>query len=226
MSKPELKFKLIIVGDQAVGKTCMLLKYVDNNFPETHLATIGVEYKNKTIETNKYKVNLQIWDTAGQERFKAITKSFFQNTNGIIFVYDITKRETFQGVKDWIKDSEIYGKYSRVLVGNKTDLNEQRKVKFDELKEFGLKKKIEVIETSAKNGTNINEVFQKVVDLLISSHTEEELLKEFASKGQDINLTKAKNQKKKILSNVEINNYLIFINHNIKLIFFIKFKNF
>ena len=197
MSKPELKFKLIIVGDQAVGKTCMLLKYVDNNFPETHLATIGVEYKNKTIETNKYKVNLQIWDTAGQERFKAITKSFFQNTNGIIFVYDITKRETFQGVKDWIKDSEIYGKYSRILVGNKTDLNEQRKVKFDELKEFGLKKKIEVIETSAKNGTNINEVFQKVVDLLISSHTEEELLKEFASKGQDINLTKAKNQKKK-----------------------------
>ena len=217
MNKPELKFKLIIVGDQAVGKTCMLLKYVDNNFPETHLATIGVEYKNKTIETNKYKVNLQIWDTAGQERFKAITKSFFQNTNGIIFVYDITKRETFQGVKDWIKDSEIYGKYSRVLVGNKTDLNEQRKVKFDELKEFGLKKKIEVIEASAKNGTNINEVFQKVVDLLISSHTEEELLKEFASKGQDINLTKAKNQKKKkILSNVEINNYLIFINHNIK----------
>ena len=211
MSKPELKFKLIIVGDQAVGKTCMLLKYVDNNFPETHLATIGVEYKNKTIETNKYKVNLQIWDTAGQERFKAITKSFFQNTNGIIFVYDITKRETFQGVKDWIKDSEIYGKYSRVLVGNKTDLNEQRKVKFDELKEFGLKKKIEVIETSAKNGTNINEVFQKVVDLLISSHTEEELLKEFASKGQDINLTKAKNQKKKILSNVEINNYLSII---------------
>jgi small GTP-binding protein len=76
----ELKFKILIIGDSGVGKTSMLLKYVDNYFPDTHIATIGVEYKTKTIFKGKYKITLNIWDTAGQERFKSITKSFFSNT--------------------------------------------------------------------------------------------------------------------------------------------------
>ena len=100
MSKPQLKFKLIIIGDTEVGKTSMLLKYIDNYFPEKHLSTIGVEFKIKEVETEKYNVTLQIWDTAGQERYKSIAKSFFNSTNGIIFVYDITKRDTFASVKD------------------------------------------------------------------------------------------------------------------------------
>ena len=138
---PELKLKLLIIGDSAVGKTSMLLKYVDNFFPETHMATIGVEYKSKTINTDKYKINLNIWDTAGQERFKSITRSFFNNTNGIVFVYDLTKKESFDGVKNWIKDSEPYGKFESVLCGNKLDLDNKREVKYDALKEYGLKKK-------------------------------------------------------------------------------------
>ena len=155
-NKPEIRLKLLIIGDSNVGKTSMLLNYTDNYFPETHLATIGVEYKVKELASDKYNITLQIWDTAGQERFRSITKSFFRNTNGILFVYDITSRKSFQSVKDWIKDSELHDNgFEKILAGNKIDLSEKREVPFDELKDFGEKKKIEVIETSAKNRTNI-----------------------------------------------------------------------
>ena len=194
---PELKLKILIIGDSSVGKTSLLLKYVDNFFPETHMATIGVEYKDKKINTPKYRVTLNIWDTAGQERFKSITKSFFNKTNGILFVYDITSEETFAGVKNWIKDSEPYGKFQSVLCGNKVDLEGQRKVKIDTLKEFGLKKKMEVFETSAKTGTKVNEAFEKLVDLILKSRTDEELIKEFGvSQTQNLNLGKSNKKSK------------------------------
>ena len=196
-AKPELKFKILIIGDSAVGKTSMLLKYVDNFFPETHMATIGVEYKTKNIETSKYKVILHIWDTAGQERFKSITKSFFNNTNGIVFVYDITNKGSFDGVKNWIKDAEPYGKFESILCGNKIDLEKKRDVKIDTLKEFGLKKKIDVFETGAKTGVKINEAFEKLVDLIIKSKSHDELVRDFGVKSQNLNLTK---QKKKTQS--------------------------
>ena len=195
-SLPEIKLKILIIGDSAVGKTSMLLKYVDNFFPETHMATIGVEYKNKVINTPKYKVNLNIWDTAGQERFKSITKSFFNNTNGVVFVYDITSKTSFEGAKNWMKDSEPYGKFEFVLCGNKVDLEKKREVKNDQLKEFGLKKKIPVFETSAKTGVKLNEVFQKLIDLILKDRTDEEIIKEFGVKqGQNLNLGKKKTQK-------------------------------
>ena len=146
-SHKDIKLKLLIIGDSNVGKTSMLLNYTDNYFPESHLATIGVEYKVKEIETEKYKIVLQIWDTAGQERFRSITKSFFRNTNGVLFVYDLTNRKSYQSVKDWIKDSEMHHTgFEKILVGNKLDLEEKREVPKDELKEFGLKKNIEVID--------------------------------------------------------------------------------
>ena len=189
--KPELKFKILIIGNTAVGKTSMILKYVDNEFPEAHMATIGVEFKNKTIETNKYKVTLNIWDTAGQERFRSLTKSFFNNANGIIFVYDITKEETFEGVKNWMRETEPY-KFESILCGNKLDLQGLRKVKYDTLKEFGLKKKMVVFETSAKTGQNLQEAFEKLADLIIKSKSHEELINEFGVKsGENLSLSKS-----------------------------------
>ena len=180
---PEIKLKLLIIGDSNVGKTSMLLNYTDNYFPESHLATIGVEYKVKQITINNYNITLQIWDTAGQERFRSITKSFFRNTNGILFVYDITSRKSFQSVKEWIKDSEMHDTgFEKVLCGNKIDLEQQRQVNFDELKEFGMKKKIDVIETSAKDRINIDESFKKLVDLILSHKNQDEIAKQFGVK--------------------------------------------
>ena len=195
---PEIKIKLLIIGDSNVGKTSMLLNYTDNYFPESHLATIGVEFKVKELYTDKYKIILQIWDTAGQERFRSITKSFFRNTNGIIFVYDITSRKSFKNVKDWIKDSELHDiGFEKILVGNKIDLNNKREVSLDELKEYGIKKKIDVIEASAKNKINVDETFQKIVDIILNNKKEEEILQKYGVKNtDDINLSKNKFQKK------------------------------
>ena len=188
----DLKLKLLIIGDSNVGKTSMLLNYTDNYFPESHLATIGVEYKVKEIKTDKYNIALQIWDTAGQERFRSITKSFFRNTNGILFVYDITSRRSFQSLKDWIKDSEMHDSgFEKILVGNKIDLEAKREVQTDELKEYGLKKKIDIIETSAKERINIDEAFKKIVDLILGNKDEKKILEEFGVKtNNEINLDK------------------------------------
>ena len=199
-NKPQIKLKLLIIGDSSVGKTSMLLSYTDNYFPESHLATIGVEYKVKEIETDKYNISLQIWDTAGQERFHSITKSFFRNTNGIIFVYDVTCRKSFQSVKEWIKDSELHDNgFDKILCGNKIDLKEKREVNFDELEEFGMKKKIEVMEISAKERININDAFQKIINLILSNKTDKEIIDEFGIKNNnnDINLDKNNTKKRK-----------------------------
>ena len=195
---PEIKLKLLIIGDSNVGKTSMLLNYTDHYFPESHLATIGVEYKVKELTTDQYNISLQIWDTAGQERFRSITKSFFRNTNGIIFVYDITSRKSFQSVKDWIKDSEVHDTgFEKILVGNKIDLRDKRQIKLDELKEYGLKKRIDVMEVSAKERINIDEAFQKIVDLILTNKNKMEILGQFGiSNTNDINLNKENSKKK------------------------------
>ena len=195
----DIKLKLLIIGDSNVGKTSILLNYTDNYFPESHLATIGVEYKVKEIKTNKYNIALQIWDTAGQERFRSITKSFFRNTNGILFVYDITNRKSFQSVKDWIKDSELHDSgFEKILVGNKIDLKEKREVNTDELTEYGMKKKIDTIETSAKERINIDEAFQKIIDLILSNKDENKIFEDFGVKtNNEINLNKNDVKKEK-----------------------------
>ena len=172
-------------------------KYIDNNFPETHIATIGVEYKSKTIYTDKYKIILNIWDTSGQERFKSITKSFFINANGALFVYDITNFKSFENVKNWIKDSEMYGKFDSILCGNKVDLDSQRAIKFDTLKEFGIKQKIPVIETSAKTGDNIDKAFKMIVDQILKGRSDEEIRKEFeVNQSENFNLQKCQKKTK------------------------------
>ena len=176
----QIRIKLLIIGDSAVGKTSMLLKYTDNFFPESHLATIGVEFKTKEVEYNGYNIELQVWDTAGQERFKSITKSFFRNANGIIFVYDITQKNTFKNVKDWIKDSEVndFG-FQRILVGNKIDLQNKRQVSLEDAKEWADKKNMEVIETSAKTGANIDKAVLKLIELILQNKTNDEIMNKF-----------------------------------------------
>ena len=200
----ELKFKIILLGDSGVGKAPLILRYVDNYFPDTQISTMGVEYKTKTLIKGKYKITLDIWDTAGQERFRSITKSFFSNTAGIIYVYDITKRDSFSGsngIKNWIKDAEEYGTIPGILCGTNLDKENKRQVKYDELKELGIKKNMDCFEVSAKTGKNVNEVFEKLLDSIIKSRSEKELIQEFEVKikprGETLTGKKEKSTKKK-----------------------------
>ena len=135
--------KILIIGDSNVGKTSILLQYTSNFFQETHIATIGVEFKLKEIMLDNIEYKLNIWDTAGQERFKAITKSFFKAADGIVFVYDVTNKPSFVNIKNWIKDAESKANdFKIIIVGNKIDLNDSREVSFEEGKNLAKKKKL------------------------------------------------------------------------------------
>ena len=154
-----ISLKILLIGDSHVGKTSLLLKYVDDFFPEEHIATIGIEYKDKIINKDGYNIRLQIWDTAGQERFNSITKNIYRNTNGVLFVYDVTNRKSYNSMKNWIKDTEKIDKDIKgIILANKIDL-EEREVNTDELEELGNKMNMKFLETSAKDNNNVKEAF-------------------------------------------------------------------
>ena len=185
----EINLKILIIGDTNVGKTSLLLRYIDDYFPDKHLATIGVEYRVKAIEYRDLKIKLQLWDTAGQERFHSITKNFFQNADGILFVYDITNKKSFKGVKNWIKESEdIKNDVQRIIVGNKCDMIHQKVVINKEVEKYCNDNKIDFIETSAKDNINLDKAFNKIIELIFKDKSNEEIIKEFKPKMQNLSI--------------------------------------
>ncbi|ORX71891.1 ras-domain-containing protein [Linderina pennispora] len=131
-------FKLLLIGDSGVGKSCLLLRFADDTYTESYISTIGVDFKIRTIELEGKTVKLQIWDTAGQERFRTITSSYYRGAHGIIVVYDVTDNETFGNVKQWLQEIDRYASegVNKLLVGNKCDLADARQVDYTAAKEF------------------------------------------------------------------------------------------
>ena len=194
----EISVKLLLVGDTCVGKTSLLLQYTENTFPQEHGATIGVEYKIKMFQYRDFQVKLQIWDTAGQERFHSITNNFFHNADGILFVYDITNAKSFEGVKNWIKEAEEVGDYfQRIIIGNKSDLEDERQVSLEELNEYANEEKINFYETSAKDNINLKEVFNKIVELIFENKDDEEILREYCIKKSSLSVASKRTKGKK-----------------------------
>jgi len=154
-------FKLLLIGDSGVGKSCLLLRFADDTYTDSYISTIGVDFKIRTVEIDGKTVKLQIWDTAGQERFRTITSSYYRGAHGIIVVYDITDRTSFSNVKQWLGEIERYAcsSVNRLLVGNKADLNEKRAVTHQEAKEFSDSLGISFLEASAKSSQNVEATF-------------------------------------------------------------------
>ena len=200
----EINLKILILGDSSVGKTTLLLKYVDGYFPTIYVATIGVEYKIKRINLDGMEINLQIWDTAGQERFRGITRNFMKGADGIIFTYDITNKSSFDNLKNWITQTEEATEgFKRIIVGNKTDLEDKRKVTKESFQKFCQNKNIKGMEVSAKSGSNVNESFELLAKLIIDGQSKEQLLSRFSeasrSRGKSMiskDSLKKKNKKK------------------------------
>ncbi|CAG9319832.1 unnamed protein product [Blepharisma stoltei] len=171
-------FKLLIIGDSGVGKSCFMLQFIEGDFKEDHTVTIGVEYGAKTVQVAGKNIKLQLWDTAGQESFRAITRSFYRNANGVLLMYDITHKETFEDLEDWLKeirqnsDPEV----TICLVGNMLDLAEQdREVSPEEGEEFAKQHKLDgFIEASAKTAEGVTEGFVKVAEILYKKYSERE----------------------------------------------------
>merc|ERR1711883_18175 len=131
-------FKLLLIGDSGVGKSCLLLRFADDTYTESYISTIGVDFKIRTIELDGKTIKLQIWDTAGQERFKTITSSYYKGAHGIIVTYDITDRDSFAKVSEWMSEVDKHANenISRILVGNKKDLEDNRQVPYNEAKDL------------------------------------------------------------------------------------------
>ena len=164
--KKEALYKILLLGDWAVGKTCFLMRYTENTFTEMHLTTVGLDYKLKTVKLDNDKtVKVQIWDTAGQERYKTITKSYIKGANGIILIYDITKEKTFEGIKNWVKQIKetVSSRVCVALVGNKIDQEKDRKVPKEEGEKLSQELNYPFYESSAKEGINIDECFDNLV---------------------------------------------------------------
>ncbi|PVU92327.1 hypothetical protein BB561_003900 [Smittium simulii] len=154
-------FKLLLIGDSGVGKSCLLLRFADDTYTESYISTIGVDFKIRTIELEGKTVKLQIWDTAGQERFRTITSSYYRGAYGIIVVYDVTDLESFNNVERWLQEIGRYASegVNKLLVGNKCDLSESRAVDYTQAKEFADQIGIPYLETSAKDSTNVEQAF-------------------------------------------------------------------
>ena len=153
--------KFIIIGDSAVGKSNMLLRYIHDRFNEDFHSTIGVEFGAKNIQIDGKVFRIQIWDTAGQETFRSITRAYYKNSVCAFVVYDISNRATFDNIKSWVEDCKRLSPKTvlLILVGNKIDLEEKREVTYDEGSIFAQKNGMIFFECSAKTGKNINEIF-------------------------------------------------------------------
>jgi Ras-related protein Rab-2A len=163
----EVLFRVIIVGDTGVGKSCILLRFTENRFKEQHNVTIGVEFGSRSIVLEDQSVKLQIWDTAGQESFRSITRSFYRKADGVMLMYDITAKHTFENCRYWLEEIRQNSDLDIViyLVGNQVDLDSDmgREVSTDEGQAFASAHKLNGFkETSAKSGINVEDVFREL----------------------------------------------------------------
>jgi len=154
-------FKLLLIGDSGVGKSCLLLRFAEDSYTESYLSTIGVDFKIRTIDVDGKTIKLQIWDTAGQERFRTITAAYYRGAHGIVVVYDVTDSESFENVRMWLKEIERYAAdyVEKLLIGNKSDLVSKKVVEYSIAKELADSLNVPFLETSAKDSTNVDEMF-------------------------------------------------------------------
>ena len=157
--------KYVIIGDSGVGKSNILLQYINGKFSDDFKATVGVEFGAQNIEINSRIYRIQIWDTAGQENFRSIARAYYKNSICACIVYDITSRNSFNSVQSWIDDctKQTPRNILLLLIGNKNDLNDKREVQYEEGAEFAKKRNMIFLETSAKTGNNIDNIFQRSV---------------------------------------------------------------
>ena len=162
----EQLYKIIIVGDSGVGKSNILGRYINNEFKQDTKSTVGVEFASKKVKVNDINIKLQIWDTAGQERYRSITSAYYKGSKGCFIVYDITSSQSFENIEKWYEEISKTGdkSLSIILIGNKCDLEDERKVTI----EMGENKARDIncpfFETSALNNIRIEEVFQKMAE--------------------------------------------------------------
>ena len=168
--------RLSFLGDSGVGKTCIINKYLFDQFSETHNTSVGIEKVDKKVKMNDgNELKVIIWDTAGQERFKSMSTNTVKGAQGIVLVFDITKKETFESLPNWIKETKnIKDNIPIVLFGNKCDLLEESVVDNDEAMKFAKDNDMDYFETSAKQNINIEQGLKNIIDKAYETAQEED----------------------------------------------------
>ena len=196
----EFMFKVVLVGDMSVGKTNIIAKYLKNDFSEDYKTTIGVEFHSKIAKVEGHVVKAQIWDTCGQERFKSITDSYYRGAKGAFVVYDITRKNTFESVDSWISAlrSAADKNLNIIIIGNKSDLEDQRQVETEQGEEKAQNNEAAFLETSAYSGDNIDKAFDNMITDVYNKCKSEMLanVEIDIGKSKDINLNQNKEDKK------------------------------
>ena len=188
------KIKLMVLGDSSVGKSSILTKYCKNEFMSKYITTIGIDFQIKYLNINNKRIKLQIWDTAGQERYRVVTKNYFNTSNGFVIIYDITSRESFNNINNWMEqiESMVGDRVKCMIFGNKNDLVSERKVQKEEGEELAKRYNCSFFETSAKEGNNIEEGFKSITLEII-----EKLKNSKVKKDNGTTILKSKKNKQK-----------------------------
>jgi Ras-related protein Rab-1A len=194
----EFIFKVLLIGNSNVGKSSLFLKFVDDIWNDTFVPTIGVDFKIKTFEIDSSKIKMQIWDTAGQERFKNIIASYYRGAHGILLLYDVTDKDSFKNLSNWLIEIEKNSSKNviKVLIGNKTDLEDKRVISQNQGKDFADTYGLKFIETSVKKNINVKEAFETLGRELMATSGDKRITKEkpnkkiSVSKAQDLNVQK------------------------------------
>lgn len=166
-----ITFKILLLGNQEVGKTSFIIRFSEDQFNENPLSTIGVDIKIKEIKRKDKNILLKIFDTAGEEKFRSISKNYFANADGILLLYDISNLDSFKSIKEWIenvKENVNLSDIGLIIVGNKCDLPEEEKVVNNLMvKDLEKNLNVKIIETSAKSNINVTESFMLIVDKIL-----------------------------------------------------------
>jgi len=171
LAEEDTCFKLVMVGDSGVGKSCLLDKFLDDSSTNNFISTIGVDIRSREMLLNDKRVKIQVWDTGGQQRYRPVLASCYRGALGVIIVFDVTNRSSFDNIKQWIVEVEEFSHSSgipRILVGNKADLADRREVDLEVAEEFARSNNLPYIETSVMRQSNIKEAFLELVKNSIS----------------------------------------------------------
>ena len=163
------RIRIMLLGDSNVGKTSILKRYCKNQFSESYISSVGIDFETKYIKVDEKTINLQIWDTAGQERYKVISKNYYNKSDGFIIVYDITNKSSFDSIVNWVEDiKELASNDNKnIILGNKCDLESERKINKEEGDNLAKKYNCQFFEVSAQNGKNIDKSFLCLVQSIL-----------------------------------------------------------